>query len=157
MDLRVVYTRDDGGVSVLIPAPHARQRGESDDEFVRRIAVKDIPPNTAYEIIHKDDLPSRRFRAAWSIAGDTVAVDPVKARAQILEEVRAERGNKLDESDKEKAKLDEVGTDEQRQALREYRQSLRDLPASVTANIAELSVAELEQFQVTWPAKATVK
>lgn len=154
MDLRAVYTRADGGVSVLIPAPGMRADWQTDEEFVRAIALKDVPRGITYSIIHKDALPSRRFRDAWKIDSDAVTVDPIKARAQILAEVRAERAAKLDESDREKARLDDMGTDAERQTLREYRQSLRDLPASVTAAIAELTVAELEQFHPTWPVRS---
>ena len=62
MNSRIIYPSDDGGVSVIIPAPEC---GLSIEE----IAAKDVPAGKPYEIVDVADIPSdRTFRGAWSWA-----------------------------------------------------------------------------------------
>jgi hypothetical protein len=100
MNLRIIYPTDEGGVAIIVPAPDARgrvlvtdavydgeelvqkavYRDETDDEFIARIAAKDVPPvvvfgpensvisSTArpYKIVDVADIPTdRTFRGAW--------------------------------------------------------------------------------------------
>jgi len=51
---RILYTNDGGGLSIIIPS------GAVED------SVKDVPENTAYEIVNTADVPPDRiFRNAW--------------------------------------------------------------------------------------------
>ena len=94
MNKRIIYPTDDGGVSIIIPAPDSRERRlinppvfetrevdgetsqmlvkdavyeyETDEEFIARIAAKDVPKGKQYKIIDVDEVPTdRTFRNAW--------------------------------------------------------------------------------------------
>jgi hypothetical protein len=94
MNKRIIYPNDDGGVSIIIPAPDAREKrlispaviktqevdgetvpyvledavyeDETDEEFIARIAGKDVPAGKPYKIIDAEDVPTdRTFRNAW--------------------------------------------------------------------------------------------
>jgi hypothetical protein len=62
MNQRIIYPNDDGGVSIIVPAPNC---GLSIDE----IAKKDVPAGKPYKIVDVADIPSdREFRNAWEYA-----------------------------------------------------------------------------------------
>jgi hypothetical protein len=62
MNERIIFPNDEGGVSVIIPAPEC---GLTIDE----IAAKDVPAGKPYKIVDVADIPSdRTFRGAWSWA-----------------------------------------------------------------------------------------
>lgn len=62
MNSRIIFPNDDGGVSVIIPAPEC---GLSIEE----IAAKDVPAGKPYKIVDVADIPSdRTFRNAWEYA-----------------------------------------------------------------------------------------
>jgi len=61
----VIYPNEDGGISVLHPAPNTGLTAE-------QIAVKDVPSGKPFKFITTDDLPTdedgnydRSFRSAW--------------------------------------------------------------------------------------------
>ena len=59
MDKRIIYPNDDGGVSIIIPAPEC-------ELTIEEIAAKDVPAGKPYKIVDVTDIPSdRTFRAAW--------------------------------------------------------------------------------------------
>lgn len=59
MNQRIIYPSDDGGVSIIIPAPEC---GLS----IEQIALKDVPEGKPYKIVDVSDIPSdRTFRNAW--------------------------------------------------------------------------------------------
>jgi hypothetical protein len=59
MNQRIIYPSDDGGVSILIPAPECALS-------IEEIALKDVPEGKPYKIVDVSDIPSdRTFRNAW--------------------------------------------------------------------------------------------
>lgn len=59
MNQRIIYPNDDGGVSIIIPAPDC---GLSIEE----IAAKDVPEGKPYKIVDVAEIPTdRTFRNAW--------------------------------------------------------------------------------------------
>ena len=63
MNSRIIYPTDDGGVSVIIPAPECLA-----ERTIQEIAAKDVPAGKAYKIIEDDVVPSdRTFRNAWEV------------------------------------------------------------------------------------------
>jgi hypothetical protein len=56
---RIIFPNDEGGVSVIVPAPDC---GLSIEEIAR----KDVPVGKPYQIIGVSEVPSdRTFRGAW--------------------------------------------------------------------------------------------
>ena len=59
MNSRIIYPNDDGGVSIVIPAPEC---GLSIEE----IATRSVPAGKPYKIVEVFDIPTdRTFRNAW--------------------------------------------------------------------------------------------
>ena len=83
LDLRAVYTRpEDGGVTIVIPTNHGRQKGWSDLDQCHYIASLDVPWGVPYHVMHKSELPqSRQFRDAWVMRSGRVIVDLDRARS----------------------------------------------------------------------------
>ena len=58
MDKRIVYTNDDGTISIIVPADCGLT--------IEQIAAKDVPSGKEYHIVNVSDIPSdRTFRGAW--------------------------------------------------------------------------------------------
>lgn len=91
------------------------------------------------------------FYGAWTSDGaGNIKVDLPLARGIRMAEFRAERNRRLDDSDREWARLSEVGTPEGQATHRAYRQALRDVPQSIDLDKID-TAAKLEAFQPTWP------
>ena len=59
MEQLIIYPNDEGGVSVIIPAPECGLT-------IEEIAAKDVPSGKSYKIVDVTDIPSdRTFRNAW--------------------------------------------------------------------------------------------
>ena len=59
-DQRIIYPTDDGGVSVIVPAPDCGLT-------IKEIARKDVPDGKPYQIVSVADIPDdRSFRNAWT-------------------------------------------------------------------------------------------
>ena len=59
MNQRIIYSNDEGGVSILIPA-------DACGLTIEEIAAKDVPTGKPYKIIDAADVPTdRTFRNAW--------------------------------------------------------------------------------------------
>lgn len=63
MNQRIIYLNDEGGVSILIPAPECLET-----YTIKQIAEKDVPEGRPYKIVDVLDIPNdRTFRNAWEI------------------------------------------------------------------------------------------
>tara|TARA_Y100001963_G_scaffold128958_1_gene183744 strand:- start:404 stop:607 length:204 start_codon:yes stop_codon:yes gene_type:complete len=61
---KIVYTRSDGGVSVVHTV-------ENCDKSVEEVAKKCVPDGTSYTIVDASTVPKdRTFRDAWSFTPD---------------------------------------------------------------------------------------
>jgi hypothetical protein len=59
---RIIYPNDDGGVSIIVPAPEALET-----MTIEELAAKDVPAGKPFKIVDVSDIPSdRTFRNAWS-------------------------------------------------------------------------------------------
>jgi hypothetical protein len=55
-DKRVIYPNDEGGVSIIVPAPGATEEQ----------VLKAVPSGKPYQIVDVSDIPNdRTFRNAW--------------------------------------------------------------------------------------------
>ena len=62
MNKRIIFPNDEGGVSVIVPAPECGLT-------IEEIAAKDVPAGKPYKIVDVADIPSdRTFRNAWEYA-----------------------------------------------------------------------------------------
>ena len=60
MNSRIIYPNDDGGVSIVIPAPECGLT-------IEEIAARSVPEGKPYKIVDVADIPSdRTFRDAWT-------------------------------------------------------------------------------------------
>ena len=61
MNQRIIYSNDDGGVSIIIPTPEYLQ-----DHTIEELAAKDVPAGKPYKIVDVSEIPEdRTFRNAW--------------------------------------------------------------------------------------------
>jgi hypothetical protein len=165
MKLHLIFQNDDSGqIAEVTPAPNARltdEHGaaESDEQFLRRIAKIVVPPGVSWRIVGAHQLPASRriFRDAWRESGSgDIVVDMHVARRFVLNGVRNARNEKLEETDGEKSRLDEIGTPAQRERHAEYRQALRDFPKVIESQISVIrSPQELADHPIVWPNGAT--
>jgi hypothetical protein len=59
MNQRIIFRREDGKVSVIVPAPGCGMT-------IEQIAAKDVPAGTPFKIVNASEIPSdRTFRDAW--------------------------------------------------------------------------------------------
>jgi len=62
MNSRIIYPNDEGGVSIIVPAPECGLT-------IEEIAAKDLPAGKPYKIVDVADIPTdRTFRNAWEYA-----------------------------------------------------------------------------------------
>ena len=61
MAKRIIYPNNEGGVSILIPAPEYLI-----NHTIEELAAKDVPAGKPYKIVDVTDIPTdRTFRNAW--------------------------------------------------------------------------------------------
>lgn len=115
-DQRIIYQNDEGGVSVIIPAPGFD-------------ATKDVPAGKSYKTVDVSSVPSdRSFRNAWKLNGDAVDTDMEKARDIQRDNIRAERKPLLEALDLEWLKAAEAGDTAAQADVAARKQALRDAP-----------------------------
>ena len=161
MSLKFVYTRVDGGVSVVHAAPKKdleRVLGTlTHDQYVAHVLKRSIPTGaTNVRELLEEDLPvSRKYRNAWVDKSNTskIDLDMVQVKNLLLVDLRRERDVKLKESDSLVARALESGAD--MTTLKEKRQALRDATnalKAVTVSEADLNsnekLVELESAAV---------
>ena len=101
--MKFVYTRpEDGGVSVVVPAPKADLEWVlgplTDDEYRAHVLERSIPPDALnVREISDDDLPDREFRNAWCDVTPESSIDihSEKAKELALDKLRLKRQEKF--------------------------------------------------------------
>ena len=64
MNQRIIYQTDEGGVSIIVPAPECGLT-------IEQIAEKDVPAGKPYQIVDVSEIPTdRTFRNAWEYSDD---------------------------------------------------------------------------------------
>lgn len=62
MNQRIIYSTENGGVAIIIPAAECGLT-------IEEIAVKDVPDGRPFKIVDVSDIPTdRTFRNAWEYA-----------------------------------------------------------------------------------------
>ena len=196
MDKRIIYTRPDGGVYVVSPAPKARatilvetvaRRGtgtepppdaadrsprlmhdhrwveglppsveyryETDEEFIQRIRLKDVPADAIdVAIVNASSLPSdRTFRDAWKRDGNgLVSVNMAKARQIHRQRIRRAREPLFSALDIAFMRALGLRDEARAGAVECRRQALRDAPADPAID----SAATPDELKAVWPLPA---
>lgn len=149
----IVYTRPDGGVSVVVPSKNhvarlMRDFGISEEAAIQAIQNKDVPPDaTDINLVEENEKPGRTFRNAWKVAGGAVQVDMPKARVIHMDRIREERNKELDRLDKEFNKENGRGRNAQAAAIEAQRETLRNIPATFDLSVADTP----EALDALWP------
>ena len=122
--MRIIYPNDNGGVSVVIPAPNCKLSLE-------QISEKCVPVGKGHKIIEDHDLPKDRiFRDAWEYAGkEGITISFSKAQELTREKLRRERIPLLQQQDCLFLMALEKGEDP-KEIIAE-KQRLRDITAQV--------------------------
>jgi hypothetical protein len=146
---RVVYVNPDGSVAVAKVVNASTFAAQVEAPLLRAGARR------VYEPTATEPLPDRRWRGCWRLGENgAVAVDMPLARAQRMAEIRAERERRLAASDGLMLRAQEQGHLAEAEALRVYRQTLRDLPKELAAakTLEALETPEaLGAFEPNWP------
>ena len=122
MDSRIIYTTDEGTVSVLIPTDEC---GLSIEE----IAAKDVPEGKEYKIVDVSELSSdRTFRNAW-VLDNEITVDILKAKVITKNKLREQRKPLLEAQDILFMQAQESGSDTS--GIVTEKQRLRDITNQV--------------------------
>lgn len=152
----------------LLELTKAVQRpAETEDEYLDRIAAKLLEPArgldgelvespfvqaTRLTTIDHTQLPPRKFRDCWRDDGAAPVVDLPLAKEQLLAEARVQRNKLLTASDALKARTDDLGTVDEKAAVAEYRQALRDLPELLEQQLIEAKTLDaLIAFEPAFP------
>lgn len=123
MNKRIIYTNEDGGVTILVPAPSMFDSSTMDyeimknnlgkeelteEEIIDYILAKDIPEGKVSKIVTVDKIPADRFfRNAWEQNGEELSINLPKAKTIKLNQFRALREPLLEALDLEYIKADE--------------------------------------------------
>lgn len=130
----IIFTNDNGGVSVCIPT------GELD---IQAVKAKDTPSHSV--IVQDSELPQadNDFFDAWELSGSTVSVNLDKAKTITKTRLRAERAPLLAAQDVAFQRALETGADTT--AIVAEKQRLRDITNQADACT---STAELRALKV---------
>ena len=81
---RIIY-REDGGVSVITPAPKSKRDNETEAEWLKRVFDKATPEGAEFEDVEDSKIPQdREFRGAWTgKKGKGISIDKVKKQEMI--------------------------------------------------------------------------
>ena len=132
--MRIIYTNESGGVSVVIPT------GEVD---IETLIATVVPQGVDYSVIEEDIAADREFRGAWIKAGDAIDYDIEKAQAITKDKLRAERAPLLNSLDVSYMKALEVNADTAE--IVTEKQRLRDITKLVDE---AKTVEELKEITV---------
>ena len=150
---RIIYTRPDGSVSVIAPAPEYIVCFESVDDALAAIARKDISDGAAdIQVVSVEHIPTDRvFRNAWerdlSPSPDAIRINMSKARVIHMDLVRIARNAELAALDIEHQRADEQNDEDRKVKIAAKKQALRDLPA--TFDLTQYDTPD--KLKAAWP------
>lgn len=136
---KIIYTRTDGGLSVVIPAPKSsieRMLGPlTDEEYELHVKTKSIPTDAINpRDVDDSDIPNNReFRNAWCDVTELsrIDIDCEKARDIKLVELRRKRITLLEEQDK--LFMIAIEKEEDLTSIKAGKQRLRDITEPLKA------------------------
>jgi hypothetical protein len=153
---QIVYTRPDGGVSVVSPASAARLFDETEDEFIARIQAKDVPGDALdIEVVEGITIPTDRwFRDAWTraLGGGPIGIDLAVARSIHGERMSTAIGLEIARLATEERKSRLKGNTAAADAAKTDKASIEAL--NLAALATQLGTApNVAALKAIWPAK----
>jgi hypothetical protein len=145
----IVYTREDGGVSIVHPVPASRMSDETESDWLARVISRSVPQGASnVGIVDSSTLPQdRTFRDAWAVSSREVTVDIAKARDVQREKMRRARVPKLAALDVDYMRAMERGDQAGMRAIASRKQELRDV-----TSLPEIEEARTPaQLAAFWP------
>jgi hypothetical protein len=128
LNKRIIYTRPDGGVSIVVPAI------EDMDLVLSQSVPKDV---TNVQIVEYEDLPTdRTFRNAWVQEDKSISVDMDKARDIHMDKIRWLRNQELQKLDPQFMKALEQNDTDRLKEIATLKQELRDIPQTFDLTVA---------------------
>lgn len=152
MDKRIIYTRPDDGVSVIVPdkamfdpASPVREPikekllTEQDvfDWFLRSVVPESATDVRIIDLKDHPHLADRSFRNAWEQSDGTIQVNMVKARDLHREKLRVMRAPLLRELDVQYLLADEQGDAKAKADIARKKKALRDVTADPAIDAAQ--------------------
>jgi hypothetical protein len=122
----IIFTNENGGVSVTTPTPEFLETHTIED-----VLAKDCPVGSL--IVDQDDLPNADsdFFNSWELVDGTIVVNTAKAKEQTKDRLRTEREPLLAAQDVLYMRATEANQDTT--AIVAEKQRLRDLPTLADA------------------------
>lgn len=119
---RIIFTNNEGGISILVPSPDCGLT-------IEQIAEKDVPKGKEYKIVNTSEVPTdRSFRNAWEADPvKKIKVNMTKAIEIQKDKLRAERKPLLEELDTEFMRALEAGDEVKQAQVVQEKQRLRDI------------------------------
>jgi hypothetical protein len=147
----ILFTRPDGGVSVLNLTPETLSKFETEDEAIDYVRRKDVPDDaTKVRVIDKSAIPAKRtFRDAWIDGTDKAVTDRSKASAIHMNRIREVRNAELAKEDINFQKAIEADDASAKTAVATKKQTLRDLPATFDLSGASTD----DELDALWPSE----
>lgn len=133
----ILYTRPDGGVSIVHPAYNdpigGQKENESEQEYMDRIITGSVPSDAVDVNIVEDTeiIEDRVFRNAWVQESKKLKVDMPKALSLAQDKIRITRGVKFVELDAAIMVTLETDDTSARDAIVVKKQTLRDSPRDI--------------------------
>lgn len=145
MDKRIVYTRPDGGVSIVVPSDVV---GAADIQaLIARVVPSD---STNVRVVDVAEVPSDRiFRNAWEDDGVEVKPNMVKAAVIHMGRIRAVRNVEIEKLDVPQMTAISKSDIVRAAAIETQKQKLRDLPKTFILTGAKTP----DELKALWPAE----
>lgn len=152
---KIAYTRLDGGVSIVIPAPKEALEKVlgplTDEQYEAHVRKRSIPTDAinVHDVEDESFLTDREFRDAWISNGSAILHNLEKAKDIQLKRIRLARESKLEVLDKEFMLAIERGDDVAKLKVTADKQTLRD----ITEPLKALVPISIEDIRAAFPAE----
>lgn len=133
MARKIIYTRADGGISIVSVPPQLDETAALDAAMARLPATAISPAIVDESVVPTD----RTFRNAWIKVSSTVVQDMPKCRELWRAKLRELRAPKMEALDMAYLRADETGDTTEKLRIAAQKQALRDVTADPRIEAAQ--------------------
>ena len=147
----ILYTRPDGGVSIVVPTPETLAKFETEDDAIAHVRERSVPDDaTKIRVIDRSAIPEKRtFRNAWVDGTDKAVTDRSKASAIHMNRIREVRNAELAKEAINFQKAIEADDASAKTAVATKKQTLRDIPQNFDLSGASTD----DELDALWPSE----